>query len=416
MATTYKAIYKRFNGTDWDTFYFATRADQVAEITTGTDSTTRKFVTVNQSANIVTYLMSGFNGNSQLLQLDGTGKIPSANLPFSISDYVVKNNGTFSGTLNAGTTGANIDMKQGELQFGYGTVSASNLKWKLEGYGQQMRLYHDVGAGFVPSVYISSANIAVANKQIKEVATPTAGTDATNKEYVDNLIASGMKWKDPVKAASIGNIDTAVALNTLDGVTLASDNRVLLKNQTTASQNGVYLLNASKIPQKVADDSTIGTTVFVEGGTVNNDFTYHCNAANTWVVVSKTDTYTADESSITKSGTQFGVKALGITNAMLAGSINITKLANYAMTQELLWTQIPNADGTTTNSLFDWMRGITSSIKNLRGTSLYNTNNSETIAGAYDLAEVKNRTYRGDTAPGAGSYVTGDLYFEGVAI
>ena len=114
------------------------------------------------------------------------------------------------------------------------------------------------------------------------------------KEYVDNLVYAGFKVKDPVKAASIANINTALALNALDGYTLAVSDRVLLRNQTTVTQNGVYQLNASKIPIKVDADSGIGNSVFVEYGSTQNDYIYVSSIVNAWSVFSKPDTIDKD--------------------------------------------------------------------------------------------------------------------------
>lgn len=420
MPTTYKAIYKRFNGTDWDTFYFATRADQVAEITTGGDAVERRFVNGTQKTSIDTYLAT-FNAANKLLKLDANGRIPAAQLTLATdqTQYIARENGIFSESLTAAAGGSHeLNMQDNKILFGYGTPSGSLVKWDVSASGVNLNFRHDAGSGFVTSFVMTPGMLDVNNKLITKVATPQIGTDATNKEYVDNLIASGLTWKEPVKAASIGNVTIGSALNTLDGVTLAAGNRVLLKQQTTASENGVYLLDASKIPQKVADDSTIGDTVFVEGGTTNNDTVYHCNAANTWVLVSKTDTYgVITNGGLEKSGTEFGIKALGVTNAMIAANtIDVgTKLLAFAGSDTIAtWNDPDMTAASTVDQLTAKLSKLYSSIKLLRGTSNYNTNNSQTIAGAY----LKNRTYRGDGAPAAdaNTYTSGDLYFEGVAI
>ena len=96
-----------------------------------------------------------------------------------------------------------------------------------------------------------------------------------------------------MKSASTANIDITAVLNSLDGITLKANDRVLLKNQTTASQNGVYKLNSTKKPVKVASDSAVGSAVFVENGNTNNDYIYHCSTENTWVAFSKPDTIKA---------------------------------------------------------------------------------------------------------------------------
>jgi len=108
--------------------------------------------------------------------------------------------------------------------------------------------------------------------------TPTADNHATSKAYVDS-VASGLDVKDSVRAASTGNIDVSSAPSTLDGVNLASGDRVLLKNQTTASQNGIYVFNGSASALTRAADMDaagefVGAFFFVEEGTVNSDQGY----------------------------------------------------------------------------------------------------------------------------------------------
>jgi hypothetical protein len=76
---------------------------------------------------------------------------------------------------------------------------------------------------------------------IQNVGSPSAATDAANKSYVDNLI-NGLQWKQPARAATTANVATLAggAPNTVDGVTLVLNDRVLVKNQTTGAQNGIY--------------------------------------------------------------------------------------------------------------------------------------------------------------------------------
>ncbi len=109
------------------------------------------------------------------------------------------------------------------------------------------------------------------------VPTPSAGTDAANKTYVDNAV-QGLSWKQAVRVASTADVTIASALengDTVDGVTLATGDRVLLKNQSTASQNGIYVVVASGAASRSTDaDSSAeidSMTVYVESGTANAD-------------------------------------------------------------------------------------------------------------------------------------------------
>ena len=114
------------------------------------------------------------------------------------------------------------------------------------------------------------------------LADPSSAQDAATKNYVDSVIR-GLDWKQEVVAASTGNVNVASPGASIDGVTLAANDRVLLKDQTTASQNGIYVWTASASALTRALDATTGTqisgaTVTVQRGTVNADRIYRCTA------------------------------------------------------------------------------------------------------------------------------------------
>ena len=102
---------------------------------------------------------------------------------------------------------------------------------------------------------------------------PTSSSDAATKNYVD-LAVQGLAPKQSVRAASTGNIATLSGTITIDGVALAVGDRVLVKDQTTASQNGVYVVSASTWT-RAADADTwselVSAYLFVEQGTINAD-------------------------------------------------------------------------------------------------------------------------------------------------
>ncbi|MEO5586125.1 MAG: hypothetical protein ABIQ81_00370 [Novosphingobium sp.] len=113
-------------------------------------------------------------------------------------------------------------------------------------------------------------------QKITNLADPSANADAANKQYVDN-VARGLMWKAPVRAATTTNVTISAPGATLDGVTLAATNRVLLKNQTTAAENGIYVWAASGSPLVRATDADTngelapGTAVSVGEGTAGAD-------------------------------------------------------------------------------------------------------------------------------------------------
>lgn len=112
------------------------------------------------------------------------------------------------------------------------------------------------------------------------LADPSVATDAATKQYVDSRLA-GLTWKQPVRAATTTNGALAAAYangQTIDGVTLATGDRILVKDQTTGSENGIYVVAASGAPARATDaDSSAeldSAAVLVTSGTVNADNAY----------------------------------------------------------------------------------------------------------------------------------------------
>jgi hypothetical protein len=118
-----------------------------------------------------------------------------------------------------------------------------------------------------------TAAVAMNNQRITGLAAPTADTDAATKGYVDAAV-NGTDWKQSVRAATTANI-TLSGLQTIDGISVTAGQRVLVKDQTTASQNGLY--NAASgawtrtTDADAAAEVTAGLTVMVEEGTTNAD-------------------------------------------------------------------------------------------------------------------------------------------------
>ena len=120
-----------------------------------------------------------------------------------------------------------------------------------------------------------TASVALNNQRITGLADPSGAQDAATKAYVDAL-KTGLDVKDSVRAATTANI-TLSGTQTVDGVVLVVDDRVLVKDQTTASGNGIYVVAAGAWTRALDADNTPGSEVtggmftFVTEGTVNAD-------------------------------------------------------------------------------------------------------------------------------------------------
>ena len=165
-------------------------------------------------------------------------------------------------------------------------------------------------------------------------AAPTEDLQAATKGYVDS-VAQGLDIKASVKAATTENGTLASAFDdgsVIDGVTLATGDRILIKNQTDATANGIYVVAASGAPTRSTDMNAAaefpGAFTFVEQGTTNADTGYVCT--NNSVVVGTTEITFAQF-----SGAGSYVAGNGITLTGNSFSINTGVTADLSTAQTL---------------------------------------------------------------------------------
>lgn len=120
-------------------------------------------------------------------------------------------------------------------------------------------------------------DLGITNR-IVNLAAPVALTDAATKGYVDGL-SQGLDIKGSVASSSIINVASLSGITTVDGVALIAGNRVLLTGQTTATENGIWVIAAGAWTRPLdfaAGSSVAGAFTFVEGGTVRADTGWVC--------------------------------------------------------------------------------------------------------------------------------------------
>lgn len=177
--------------------------------------------------------------------------------------------------------------------------------------------------GYTLDSFAAPANdVSLNSHKITNLATPTLSTDAATKAYVDataQSAASGIDPKESVVAATTANI-TLSGLQTVDGVTLTAGQRVLVKNQTTASTNGIYAASSGAWT-RTADASqgtlTSGALVLVLGGTSQAASQWYLQTSDpitvgttnqTWVQFGAAIAYT-NGNGLTLTGNVFAVGA-----------------------------------------------------------------------------------------------------------
>lgn len=144
------------------------------------------------------------------------------------------------------------------------------------------------GASFVKkdgSITLTG-NLDFGNNKGVNVATPTTTTDAANKGYIDNLInalPSAYKYRN-VHAATTANINLSnPGTATFDGHTLTTGDRLLVKDQSTQSQNGIYVFDTSSTALTRATDSDawdelVGTLVYIDQGSTYGETRFYCTS------------------------------------------------------------------------------------------------------------------------------------------
>lgn len=215
-------------------------------------------------------------------------------------------------------------------------------------------LFHN---GTTDDVEISSSNSlltlagpASAAVRLTGLATPTANADAATKQYVDSYV-QGLGIREPVVAASTANVALSSMINaaTLDGVTLATGDRILLKNQTTASQNGLWVVGADTTCTRPADfaagANASSVYVLVDEGTINASKSFVCTTDKGAAVVDTdalaftlfTTTATVDAGNgLTNNGGLLDVNVDGTTLQVTGDTLSVlsipnAKLENYSL-------------------------------------------------------------------------------------
>jgi hypothetical protein len=302
----------------------------------------------------------------------GTGTVTLAGAAAGFQPFSVVGNGNT-------TYYAIVDAATGDWEVGIGTYTASGttlsrttiLSSSAGGaavsfaagtkdvfctYPSEKSVYLDA-AGIVAQLSfgaITATSVAMTTGTVS--TTPSAATDIVNKSYVDTLVASGIHFHEPVRVespinltatydngtagvgATLTNAGTQVAL-VIDGVTVAVNDRVLVYEQTTQTQNGVYVVtdigsgSTNWVLTRADDADTYGvagpdtlsegSTFFVQQGATGAGETYTCNTVGTitfgttnitFVQISSAQIYSAG-TGLTLSGTQFS-----ITNTGTAGT------------------------------------------------------------------------------------------------
>lgn len=275
-----------------------------------------------------------YNGTAWVYLGSGSGTVTSVGLSlpaiFSVSGSPVTTSGTLTATLAS---------------------QSQNLVWASPNGSSGAPTFRALVQGDIPATIpisywaAATANISMGTSfKITNLADPTAAQDAATKAYVDS-IAQGLDVKYSCRAATTANI-TLSGTQTVDGVALVANDRCLVKNQSTAANNGIYVVAAGAWTRATDFDAWAeipGGFTFIEEGTTNAESGWVCTSdqggtLNTTAInfaqFSGAGQITAGNG-LTKSGNTISVLLNGGANSGLALSgsgINISLAATSGLT------------------------------------------------------------------------------------
>ena len=192
----------------------------------------------------------------------------------------------------------------------------------------------------------ASNSVSISGGSITGMGTPSNNTDVSNKSYVDQAIA-GLRNRTVAECASTANVNISNALeagDAIDGVTLVSGDRVLLKNQSTATENGLYLAvgsgagTASRDPEHDSISELSGGMIVVNQGSVNDNKIFLCTTDSDGSIGSTNITYTqvtpSNSGTVESIATGTGIDGGTITTTGTI-SIDSTVVSTLSGTQTL---------------------------------------------------------------------------------
>jgi len=215
----------------------------------------------------------------------------------------------------------------------------------------------------------ASNSVSVTGGSITGMGTPSGNTDVANKSYVDQAIA-GLRNRTVAECASTANVNISNALeagDAIDGVTLVAGDRVLLKNQSTATENGLYLAvangagAASRDPEHDTVAELSGGMITVNQGSSNDNKIFLCTTDNSgsignvnivYTLITPSNTGTVESVGITQSGSEFSI-----------GNTPITSTGNITLNVNRISATKIGANTNITDTEYGYLNGASSNIQ-----------------------------------------------------
>ena len=306
------------------------------------------------------------------LSLGGSDTTPA----FNLTDATNYPTSSLTGTISNSQLATGIDatkIADGTVtssEFQFINSLSSNAQTQLDGKLTASNNLSDVASSSTSRTNLglgtistqAASNVAITGGSIVGLGSPSQNDQAATKLYVDNLV-TGLKTRIICRAATTGNISLSFDLqngDTLDGITLATGDRILVKDQSTNTENGVYKVVASGTASRDPDFDTVdelaGQMNIVKEGSLNADKFFLCttdsgsigSVAITYTQVNPSSGGTVTQVGIAQSGSEFTISGSPVTTSgnitLGIGTIANTKISG-------LGTASTKAVGTSANNV-----------------------------------------------------------------
>ena len=242
--------------------------------------------------------------------------------------------GSFDGnesSLDIRTSSGNVVIADGNGNIRFYANSSGNVGIGTVSPSTKLDVDGNITANNIGTISSqASNNVAITGGSITGIVTPSNNSDVAIKSYVDELVA-GLRTRIIAEVATTANVNLSNGLeagDTIDGVTLVAGDRVLVKDQSTATENGLYLAvssgAASRDPQYDTIAELSGGLIVVNQGSTNDNKIFLCTTDSdgslgstniTYTQVTPSNTGTVTSIGITQSGSEFSISGSPVTSA-----------------------------------------------------------------------------------------------------
>ena len=249
-------------------------ATQIAAAYQTIDATLTALAALNSTGGLVvqtgadTFTKRALTGTANQVTVadgDGVSGAPTVSLPNDVQVDVISER-----TASAGVTVDGVLLKDSNVSADTVTADVSVVTGTI--------------AEKTAAAGVTVDSVLLKDGQVVVTGDPSSALQVATKQYVDAAI-NGYSWKASVRVATTTGGEFATAFDsgsTVDGIVIATGDRILIKNQSSAAENGIYVVAASGAPTRATDfdawTEVPGAAVFVQVGTVNADKAFLCTS------------------------------------------------------------------------------------------------------------------------------------------